>query len=399
MRRILVLVGAILPLELASGQVGGVTRDSAGIHVVTHAASAASPVYELRPTRVGIGTEAGAELTRVLSALRMPNGSIVVLDIGLRQLLRFTPSGALDRIIGRDGAGPGEFTGPVWMGRYGRDSIAAYDNRQVRYSVYGDSGFVRQGVLEKSDHMYTMEMIAAGMLSNGTPVITKGSTLQLAAEGPARIERQPNPVVSYGKNGKPGRLIGSYPGSELEVSKIEEGPLTGGFVNGFRLFGVTSALAVVGNHLIVADTREFGFDVVDTLGKVIRRVRRVGGPQPVLTTHKAAYVAERVSAAREARREALRKDLESQAHAPVFPQIEDRVIVDAEQRIWLGEYKRPGDREQAWWLFNLNGTLLGRVVVPSTLRVTDAGANYLLGVWTDESGVQTVRLYDLVRRQ
>ena len=398
MRRTLLALVAILPLEAATSQDRGVVRDSAGIQVVTHRESAVAPVYALQPTRVVIGTEAGAELTRVVGALRMPDERIVVLDGGRRQLLRFLPSGALESAIGREGSGPGEFTGPRWLARYGRDSIAAYDFRQVRFSIYGDSGFVRQGLLLRNEHMNMMEMTLAGILPNGTPVMASGASTELAAQGPPRIERLVVPLVTYRSDGKPGALLGRFPGRELQVSSIEEGPRAGGFRNGVRLFGLDAAFAVAGNHLIVTDTRTFGFDVLDAAGKIVRRVRRESDAQNVQQAHKAAYIAERVAAVREDRRAQMRDDLQKEPHALVFPAISSQIVIDAENRIWLGSYKRPGDVEQSWWCFTVEGDLVGRVTVPTALTVTDAGPNYVLGIRQDADGVQTVRLYDLVRR-
>ena len=70
-------------------------------------------------------------------------------------------------------------------------------------------------------------------------------------------------------------------------------------------------------------------------------------------------------------------------------------MVDADERIWLGSFKRPGDREQTWWIFGVDGAMLGRVTVPASLTIMDAGSDYLLGVWRDADGMQTVRLYQL----
>ncbi|MGH9204638.1 MAG: hypothetical protein ACRD2A_25700, partial [Vicinamibacterales bacterium] len=86
-----------------------------------------------------------------------------------------------------------------------------------------------------------------------------------------------------------------------------------------------------------------------------------------------------------------------ESHAPVFPALDERVVDDAERRIWLGSYKRPGDKQQDWWIFTVEGAMVGRVTVPAALTVMDAGTDYVLGVWRDEDGVQTVRLYRLVQ--
>jgi hypothetical protein len=39
--------------------------------------------------------------------------------------------------------------------------------------------------------------------------------------------------------------------------------------------------------------------------------------------------------------------------------------------------------------------MIGRVNAPVALTITDAGTDWVLGIWRDQDGVQTVRLYDL----
>jgi hypothetical protein len=246
--------------------------------------------------------------------------------------------------------------------------------------------------------MFRPEMMLIGIDADGSPVVTKGGAIQLADSGPARITREAFPVVRYTRDGSPRRLIGRFPGHELEVSVIREGPATGGFVKGPRLFGTGAAFAVVNGHLIVVDNESFQFDVVDTTGRLVRRVIRASAPRPVTSSHKAQWIEARMEAIRDsARREMLRRDYEASSHAPVFPALEARLVIDAQQRVWLGEYVRPGDREQHWWMFTVDGRMVGHVAVPASLTVTDAGTDYVLGVWRDEDGVQTVRLYRLAR--
>jgi hypothetical protein len=247
--------------------------------------------------------------------------------------------------------------------------------------------------------MYLPEMTLIGLESDGRPIVTKGGAIQLGDRGPARITRGQFPVVRYARDGSPGRLLGRFPGHELEVSVIHEGRLAGGFVRGLRLFGASGAFAVTNGHLVVVDNLAFQFDVIDTTGRLIRRVRRPASPRPVTLSHKRQWITARVESIRDpARRESRRRDYEGSSHATVFPALEARIVIDTQQRIWLGEYVRPGDRQQRWWIFNADGRMEGYVEVPASLTVTDAGADYVLGVWRDDDGVQTVRLYPVARR-
>ena len=238
-------------------------------------------------------------------------------------------------------------------------------------------------------------MNVIGLRPDRGPIVTRGGAIALRAEGPARVERHPFPIVSYTADGRPGKVLAHVPGTEIEVATISAGPLAGGFQRGLRLFGADAALGLSNGHVIAVDNAHFQFDVIDTSGRLIRRVRRAHVPETVRPAHIAAYVEERVSAVRSEARASLRARLDGTSHAAVFPALEARVVVGADERIWLGGYKRPGDREQAWWIFTVDGQMAGRVVVPAALTVVDAGTDFVLGVWRDEDGVQTVRLYRL----
>jgi hypothetical protein len=389
------VVTLVTPVGLLGQAPRAAIRDSSGVQIVAYDTTIVPPQFELRDTGLDIGSEPGSELVRVSAALRMPNGKILVADGGRRHLMRFGADGRFEKVIGRDGQGPGEFERLGWMGRHSRDLVAAYDFGQARYSVFSDSGFLRQVRLQASPDVRFVEITPLGVLASGTIVVTGGRSLGLAAQGPPRLLRPVSPVVAYGADGTPGRVIGRYPGMEIEVSMVRNGPAAGTFANGPRLFGRGSALGMTQERIIVIDTEWFRFDVIDTTGRLIRRVRREVDGQPVRASHLAAYVRERVDAARPQFRESLRKDLESQAHAPVFPALDARLVIDTTGRVWLGEYHRPGDQEQAWWIFTVDGRMVGRVNVPVRLTITDAGADWVLGTWRDEDGVQTIRLYDL----
>jgi len=399
MRRIRSQFASALVLSypmLLSGQLpSGVVRDSVGVRIVSFDSAMVAARFELHHAGFDLGTEAGSELVRVSAALRMPNGKILVADGGRRHLLRFGADGKFEKVIGRDGEGPGEFQRLGWMGRHSDDLVGTYDFGQARYSVFSDSGFLRQVRLQSSSDVRFVEIQPLGVLPGGVIIVTGGRSVGLAAEGPPRQFRLVSPIVQFGADGAPGRVIGRYPGTEIEVTMVKNGPVAGSFANDIPLFGRGSALGMSEGHIIVVDNERFQFDVVDSTGRMVRSVRRTVANQPVRPAHMQAYIRERVNAARPQFRESLRADLESRQHAPTFPALEARLIIDAADRIWLGEYRRPGDREQAWWIFTADGRMVGRVNVPLNLMIMDAGTDWVLGTWRGQDDVLTVRLYDL----
>lgn len=395
MRSQLASVLALSPVVLSAQLPGGAVRDSAGVRIVSFDSAMVPAQFELRHTGLDLGTEAGSELVRVSAALRMPNGKILVADGGRRHLLRFGTDGTFEKLIGRDGQGPGEFARLGWMGRHSRDLVGTYDFGQARYSVFSDTGFLRQVRLESSTDVRLVEIQPLGVLPGGAIIVAGGRSVGLAAQGPPRQFRQLSPVLQFGADGVPGRVIGRYPGTEIEVTMVKNGPVAGSFANDVPLFGRGSALGMSQGHIVVVDNERFQFDVIDTTGRMVRRVRRAITNHPVRPSHMQAYIRERLNAARPEFRESLRADLESRQHASTFPALDARLVVDVADRLWVGEYRRPGDREQVWWIFTVDGRMVGRVNVPVNLTIMDAGTDWVLGTWRGQDDVLTVRLYDL----
>ncbi|HEX7120895.1 MAG TPA: hypothetical protein VF178_00905 [Gemmatimonadaceae bacterium] len=65
----------------------------------------------------------------------------------------------------------------------------------------------------------------------------------------------------------------------------------------------------------------------------------------------------------------------------------------------MRRYYLPTDTEHEWWIYDPRGVLIATMRTPARLRITEIGRDYVLGVWRDESDVQTVRRYALLRQQ
>ncbi len=71
-----------------------------------------------------------------------------------------------------------------------------------------------------------------------------------------------------------------------------------------------------------------------------------------------------------------------------------RFTVDGLGRAWVERWPA-ADGRSAWHVFDRDGTLTRTLEAASRLRVEDAGRDWLVGVWIDDFGVETVRLYAL----
>ncbi|MEE8116503.1 MAG: hypothetical protein V3T28_05275 [Gemmatimonadales bacterium] len=70
---------------------------------------------------------------------------------------------------------------------------------------------------------------------------------------------------------------------------------------------------------------------------------------------------------------------------------------DALGYLWVERFRRLGESQPEWLVFEPEGRWLGTVETPPGIRVTEIGAEYVLGIDRDELDVERVLLYELAR--
>ena len=78
----------------------------------------------------------------------------------------------------------------------------------------------------------------------------------------------------------------------------------------------------------------------------------------------------------------------------------DQLLVDVTGAAWLRDDAGPIRRDTVagrWTVFDRKGRWLGAVVTPRRLVVHQVTRDRVVGVWTDEDGVEQVRVYSLRR--
>jgi len=73
------------------------------------------------------------------------------------------------------------------------------------------------------------------------------------------------------------------------------------------------------------------------------------------------------------------------------------IIVDLEGNLWVGEYRRPGDDQPRWTVFDPDGVMLGVVETPQRFRIFEIGSDYVLGRGVDDLDVEHIHVYDLLK--
>jgi hypothetical protein len=72
------------------------------------------------------------------------------------------------------------------------------------------------------------------------------------------------------------------------------------------------------------------------------------------------------------------------------------VLVDPSGLIWAEEYNFDRIAPNTWWAIAEDG-VVGYINVPSRVRITQVGDDFVLGIWHDPLDVPHVRLYRLNR--
>ncbi len=119
------------------------------------------------------------QLSSVDDIARAPDGSLYLADHRYPAVLQLEPSGALRRIIGRSGAGPGEFHAVMQVGLRG-DSMWALDPGRVRVSLFPAGG---RGVTT-----IPFGVLARELPASTRPIARVGMPLALLPDGGFLLE-------------------------------------------------------------------------------------------------------------------------------------------------------------------------------------------------------------------
>lgn len=115
------------------------------------------------------------EIAEATWATRTTNGKIYVADQFDHNLKVFSAAGKLERVVGREGSGPGEFRAPVWVGRCTNDSLFVYDGLLRRIAVYNLEGeFIRQFAINAGPGL----SCNSGLIAYMQPVLSESNNPQ-----------------------------------------------------------------------------------------------------------------------------------------------------------------------------------------------------------------------------
>jgi hypothetical protein len=372
-------------------------RDSAGIRIVENRRESWTTPWEVDPQpTLSIGSVAGdfdQLLDRVIGAVGLPDGRIVVANAGSFELLFYERDGNLLHRVGRRGGGPGEFQSLEWLSRYGPDSVLAVDVRSQRVSYFDAHGrFGRSVRLEPSAQIPFPRPI--GVFADGSLLATQG-TYRLGGNPPVRVERTEHPLFRFEPDGRSAILLKSFPGPEWVIAPV--GPV-GQWERRRRPFGTETAFAAAGDRFYVADNATYEIQVYSVARPLIQVIRRATAPLTIEQADIQAFEDSVLATGDARQRRQMRVLFEKLPPPPqTYPAYAPDIHVDGDLNVWVRESSRPGHQSSDWSVFSATGELLGTVAMPPGIDVLDIGADYILGLQRDELDVEYVEKYRLRR--
>ncbi|MCI0434498.1 MAG: hypothetical protein L0271_12785 [Gemmatimonadetes bacterium] len=411
----LLLVIACAGACTASGDMGlTVARDSSGIRILESRAPLWSPGEEWRvvePPRVEIGVDQGDEayqLFDVKQALRMSDGSVVVLNGGTDELRWYDASGRHRLTTGGRGGGPGEFNVLEFMAVLPGDSILAYERVPPRASIFGPTGvFVRNLSVPRPANrsVWGIEFNISGALSGrrlvvwSQPLYGRGYHEDFT-DG---INRLAHPIGIVDLEAQRFDSVAAAPGWDVWIDR--EG--SGAPRMAAPPFARSSDIVGDGAAIYIAPTDDVSILVLDAAGRLRRIIRAAHSPVPISRADWDAWIAElyeqfpEVTPGQRAQGERLLAAMPVPERMPAYRGLD----VDRDGNLWLHDYPRPGLANPGARVFDADGRWLGTVTLPAGIRrelsreprPMDIGDDFILGVWTDSLGVEYVRLYQLAK--
>lgn len=372
------------------------SRDSAGVMIVESSAPAvAEGSWSLAPQpRLSIGVVDGApeyQFTQIQGVGLLPNGHIYVAQLSNPPQVRiFSAQGEHIRSIGRAGQGPGELTGIGWADLLGEDTIRVYDFWASRITHFALSGEVLREI-----PLQTLAGLPARSISS-SPGFAEGHILarsnrMVQADAPKGLGRSTSFLLRVETTGE---LVDSFPPMpNVDYFGTPERDIV-------IPLGRRSATLASDSLLFVATGDFYGVQVFGRGGALRAIFRQTGERRAVAPEHVEVLREELLSNA--GSDDAKRRVEQSFLETPLpeqLPAYSRAMLVDDVGNLWVERFLAPGDATREWDVFSASGEYITLVSVPSSFEVKQVIGQDVIGIWTGDLDVETVRVYDLAKQE
>lgn len=391
---------SVLLLEIAAcrgdSPEGGThtVTDSAGVRIVESLSpawgQAGARIDSIPTLRIGKEEAGPYQFGLVAEARFLADGTFAVPELTAGEIRIFDSSGHHVRTLGRRGAGPGEFQMPYGLFEYPGDSVAVFDQRLRRTTIFSqvpgsprtlqnevEGNFVVFGFLEDSGTFLLRNMgggyrpdLPPGLQWTMTDVVAMD-----AVDGSSQIIAQ-----------LPSRQQWVEPGGDTRILEPQHWGIPAAADNGF--------------YWLQTDRYEIAF--YEGQGRLRRILRRPVQPRAVEPAMVEEYVEIQLEFVRrnegEARVPDYRRRYEEATYGEDLPFF-GAAFVDRDQRLWVSESPWPNANSEPrrWTLFSREGNWLTDVIAPENVKIVDSDGDVVLGIARDALDVPYVQLHRIIR--
>ncbi len=369
-------------------------EDSAGVTIVENdpAATDSRLPWQLgEQPSVSIGSvDSGEpdELFEVRDAMRLADGRIVIANLGSSELRVFNADGSHAGTWGRQGEGPGEFvSGPTAVALWPADSIAAPDPGGARLSLFDLDGNHGRNVALDASLSNVIDLLPGGKM------VTSSVLVEPETNGSSDLVRYITEWALLDADGTQLATLGEFLYTEDWTIRGPDGSVVG---SSPHPFGRRTSSAVWGELVAIGVQDSYEIKAFAADGSLVGIVRRNGDLGSPTREDMDALVDRMVGdLPDEARTRAMSmlRDMPLVESYPAFAEI----VADRVGYLWVLEYRMFGEGDPVWTVFDPGGRIQGLVETPPGLDVLEIGADYLLGLVTDELGAEYVQLWALDR--
>lgn len=380
-------------------------RDSAGVTIVEHSAEGweRAPSWSLTAEPIAViageDDDGSIDLSNSQLGSMLADGRVVAATMQPPQIYVFTADGDSSTMLGRGGEGPGEYRFLAALFPLGGDSVVAYDIMNRRGLLFSASGEVHEPI---QFPLATLPIppVMSGRLSDGTWVFQVVDPITKPPEGTTGIYRLDLPVLTWRPGAENYDTAFSMPGAMSIQGTISAG---GQSMTMGRNVGYGSNPFIGGRGNLIWSTTADRFVIAghDTAGTLVREVRVALPIRPV------------VEADRERLKAVVREQLERFASmlppgmleselakidqtpfADNHPAI-GQMMVDYLGRIWATPNLPMVDSTATWGVFDAEGTLLGKVVVPAGTLYAASEDRIVIRREDDETGLVRLEVWGI----
>lgn len=344
-----------------------------------------TPTFDSQRAAIGA---ASAPLLSVSGLTRLGDGTVVVADAGAFNLKFYAPDGRLLRVVGRDGAGPGEYRTPRMLGTCGQKFLHVYDGNLARITVLDLTGRMvdswRIGI-SQSNQQPPMDVVCgrggSAALLGWSPDLEGQITKPTAHRGRIRLNlRRMTRDASTAE-------LGLVMGPDRQRWMTSDGP---------RPLGKSTFVAVGSDRLFIGTGDSSSIAVQSLTGQKLASVRLPYRRIRIDDDYLRDFV-DRVIELNPNRSPAELKQRYADIEFPEFFPSHGPLLVDGGGNLWVERYRLPGETASRWTIFNGLGVAIAAIDLPPLFRLLEAGTEDIVGTWEDADGVLHVRVYQLLR--